>query len=232
MFVVGTHDQNFLTLFDLSVIDTYQSKGTQIVVEPAVVYQCFGRGVFISFGSGNAIDDGIEQFFDPQTGFGTGFECVGTVESDSLLYLLFDTIRFGGGEVDFVDDGNEFEIILEGDVDIGDSLCFDALGSIDDQQCAFTRCERAAHFIGKIDMTRSVDQVEGVDFSLFFVLKPNALRFYRDAALFFDIHRIHHLCAHLTIRYRAALLNETICERTFSVVDMGNYREVAYIFLH
>ena len=45
--------------------------------------------------------------------------------------------NIGGGQIDLVEDGDDFVVGIEGVVDIGQRLRLDALGGIDDEQRAF-----------------------------------------------------------------------------------------------
>ena len=42
-----------------------------------------------------------------------------------------------------------------------------------------------------------------------------------------EIHRVEHLCSHLTIRYRSGPLQEPVGQGRLPVVDVGNDAEVA-----
>ena len=54
--------------------------------------------------------------------------------------------------------------------------------------------------------------------------------FDRDATLFFYIHRVHDLRAHLTVANSAALLNETVSKRAFAVVDVSDDAKISNVF--
>jgi len=56
------------------------------------------------------------------------------------------------------------------------------------------------------------------------------LRLDRDAALLFDIHRVHDLAAHLARLDGVALANQAVCECGFAVVDMRYDAEISDIF--
>ncbi len=56
------------------------------------------------------------------------------------------------------------------------------------------------------------------------------MRFDRDAALAFEVHRIEHLRHHFALLKCASSLEQTVRERTLAVIDMGNNREIAYLF--
>ena len=81
---------------------------------------------------------------------------------------------------------------------IRDSLRFDALAGIDDQQRTFACRQRARNFVGKIDVSRRVDQIQPICVSIFRgVMEPNAFGFDGDAALALQVHGVEHLLMHL-----------------------------------
>jgi hypothetical protein len=51
-----------------------------------------------------------------------------------------------------------------------------------------------------------------------------------NAALLFQVHGIQHLRAHLAGRQSFAVLDKPIGQRRFTVVDVRDDREVAYVF--
>ena len=53
----------------------------------------------------------------------------------------------GAGKVDLVDDRDDGQVLLEGQVDVCHRLCLDPLGGINDQERTFARGEAAAHLI-------------------------------------------------------------------------------------
>ena len=65
------------------------------------------------------------------------------VEADDFLDLGLDLFRFGGGQVDLVDDGDDLVVVLDRLVDVGERLRFDPLRGVDHQQRAFAGGEAA-----------------------------------------------------------------------------------------
>jgi hypothetical protein len=51
-------------------------------------------------------------------------------DPDDVLDLRFRADRIGGRQVDFIDDGQNFEIMIQRQIGIGKSLGFDALGGV------------------------------------------------------------------------------------------------------
>ena len=118
-------------------------------------------------------------------------------------------------------------VVLYRLVDVGQGLRLDALGGVDDEQCALAGGEAAAHFIGEVDMTRRVHQVEDIGLAIGrLVVEPDGLRLDRDPALALDVHIIEHLALHLPLGQPAGREDQPVGERRLAVIDMGDDGEV------
>ena len=77
------------------------------------------------------------------------------VEADDVFDLLLDAVGFGRRQVDLVEDGDEFEIVLDGEICVGKRLGLDALRGVDDEQRAFAGGQRPRNLVRKIDVARA-----------------------------------------------------------------------------
>ena len=77
-----------------------------------------------------------------------------------MLDLLAHPVRLGRGQIDLVDHRNNFQVVMQSEVGIGERLRLDALRRVDHQQRAFARLQAARNFVGEIDVAGRVDQVE------------------------------------------------------------------------
>ena len=77
-------------------------------------------------------------------------------------------------------------------------------------------------------MAWCVDQIEGVVLTVSGgVIHPRRLQLDRDAALTLQIHVVQELLLHVPVGHRACVLQQTVGQRRFAVVDMGNDAEIA-----
>ena len=67
-------------------------------------------------------------------------------------------------------------------------------------------------------------------FSIFDIIQTDTLRLDSNPTLLLDVHSVHHLLGKFTIRYRTTLLDNTVSECAFTVIDMGDDREITDIF--
>ena len=124
------------------------------------------------------------------------------------------------------------QIVLHREIDVGDGLRLHALGCVDDEKRPVARREGAADFIGEVDVSRSVDEVEFVfDAVVRFVEHPHGVRFDRDAAFLFEVHRIEELImGQVALFDRSGRFEQSVGKRGFPVVDMSDDRKVSDMF--
>ena len=181
-----------------------------------------------ALGRRNALDDGFENVGDALSGFGADEDGVGGVEADGAFDHFLRARDVGGGQIDLVDDGNDFEAVVDGEIGVGEGLRFDALGGVDDQQRAFAGGERARDFVGEIDVAGRVDQVELVGLAVLRgVHHADGVGLDGDAALAFEVHGVEHLGLHFAGGEGSGELEQAVGERGFAVVDVGDDREIA-----
>ena len=81
-------------------------------------------------------------------------------------------------------------------------------------------------------MPRRIDEVQLVRLAILrLVVEAHGLRLDRDAALALDIHAVEDLILHLTLAERARIFDQTVRNRRFAMVNMGNNREIADILI-
>ena len=131
-------------------------------------------------------------------------------------------------QIDFVDDGNDFEAVIDGEIGIGEGLGFDTLRGVDDEERAFAGGEGARDFVGKIDVAGRVDEIELVGLAVVRgVHHADGVGLDGDAALAFEVHGVEDLGLHLARGEGAGQFEQAVGERGFAVVDVRDDREVA-----
>src|SRR5690606_11834698 len=99
-----------------------------------------------------------------------------------------------------VEHGNDFEIVLQGEISVRERLRFNALRRVNDKEGAFASGEGTGYFVAKVDVAGRVDQVELiVETVLGLIEQADALRLDGNAALALQIHRVEDLSLHLTL---------------------------------
>ncbi len=226
-FVVG-NKANLLMRTQTAVHDAHQHHGAAIGVEPGVEDQRAKGRVHQTGRSGNPRDDSLQHFLHAQPAFRADGQRVGGGNRQHAFDLRFHFFGLRGGQVDFVDHRNDGQIVLRGQECVGHGLRFDALAGVHDEQRAFAGRKRARDFVGKIDVTGSIDQVELVFLAVVgAVMQADALGLDGDAALLFQIHGIEDLRGHFALGERAGKFEQAVGQRGLAVVDMRDDAEVA-----
>ena len=153
---------------------------------------CSGA-VGVAHGVWDAFDDGVEQLGHPLAGLGADAQDVLGGDAEHPLDLGCVAVGLGGGEVDLVQGGDDLEVVLEGQVAVGEGLGLDALGGVDEEDHALAGGQRAAHLVAEVDVARRVDEVQGVALPR----HPHVLGLDGDAPLPLDVHRVEVLRLHV-----------------------------------
>ena len=153
----------------------------------------------------------------------------GGVELEQKLqHLVDDFLHSCVGAVDLIHHDNhgvtEFERLLQHEA----RLRHRSLVGVDKQHYAVDHFEYALHLAAEVRVSRGVDDVDFV----VSVLYGRVLRKYGYAALALDVVAVHYALGYRLIgAERAALLQQRVYKRGFTVVDVGDYRHVANVFV-
>ena len=115
-------------------------------------------------------------------------------DAEHLLDLGRVAVGVGGRQVDLVEGGDDLEVVLEGQVAVGQRLGLDALGGVDEQDHALAGGQRRG-----TPRSRS-RRGPGVSIRLMTwsrVVEPDRLELDRDAPLPLEVHRVEVLVAHV-----------------------------------
>ena len=109
---------------------------------------------------------------------------------------------------------------------------FDALGGVDKKNCTLTRLKGARDLVGKVHVTRGINEVHDELFALMLTgtghpRQAHILRLDGDATLALDVHVVQVLVAHVAILDHSRELEDSVGEGGLAVIDVGNDAEVA-----
>ena len=93
---------------------------------------------------------------------GGNFRRVHGGDADDVLNFLLDLGGPRRRQVDLVDDGQDLQAVVNGQIGVRQRLGLDALRRVDDQHCALAGGQAAGDFIVEVDVTRRVDEVQDV----------------------------------------------------------------------
>src|SRR5579862_7960130 len=134
------HQADSLSLAERALYNARQYNHAAIGIEPRVENQRLQMVCRPAFRRRNVFDDRLKHLGNALSGFGADGQCVRSVEADSALDHLFRAFDVGAGQIDLVDDRDDFQTVVDGDVRIGQRLRLYALRRVHDQQRALARC--------------------------------------------------------------------------------------------
>ncbi len=226
--LAGGLDQNLVALLHPALAHAHQRHDAQVVVEPGVDDQRLQRRLDLALGRGDGLHQALEHLVHAHAALGAAGHGFAGVDTDDLLDLVLDALRIGLRQVHLVQHRHDLEALLDGGVAVGNRLRFHALAGIDHQQRTFAGRQRATDFIGEVDVTGGVDEVQLIDLAVLrFVVKRDAVGLDGDAALTLQIHGVQDLSLHFTRGETAAELDETVSQGGLAVVNVGNDGKIA-----
>ena len=213
---------------DPAIHHAHQNHGAAEGVKPGIENQRLQRRFGRAGRRRNARHHGFQHRFHAQAALGADQQRVGSGNRQHVFNLLLRLFGLRGGQIDLVDDGNDREIVLRREKRVGDGLRFHALARVHDQQRAFARGQRAGNLVRKIDVARSVDQIELVFVAVLRgVVQANALGLDRDAALALEVHRVQDLRAHFALAERTGKFQQAVGQRGLAVVNVRDNAKIA-----
>ena len=219
---------DLLAQFHPAVHNAGEDNHAAVWIKPGIENQGAQWRIDIAARVRNLLDDGLQNFVDADALLGAAQNGFGGVDPDNVLNLLADALGLGGREVDLVDDRDDFEVVVQGEVGIGHRLRLDTLGGIDHKQRAFAGLEAARDFVGEIHVPGRVDQVQLVHEAIVgLVVETDGMSLDGDAALTLEIHGVEHLFHHFALLERAGCFQKTVSDGAFAVVDVGDDGEIS-----
>ncbi len=107
---------------------------------------------------------------------------------------MFRPFNIGTGQINLVDDWDDREVIGHRQVHIGNRLSLHALSGIHQQECSLTSRQATGDFIGKIDMPRRIDQMQGIRLPILSLVPDgHCMGLDRNATFPLEIHGIEDL---------------------------------------
>jgi len=186
-----------------------------------------GRGARVAYRVRDPAYDLVEQLGHARAGLGADLEDRLGVAADDVRDLRGVLLGLRGRQVDLVEHRDDLEVVLEGQVEVGEGLRLDALGGVHEQDRALAGGEAAGDLVGEVDVAGGVDEVEDVVLAIAGVERQaHGLALDGDAALALDVHPVEVLRAHLPGVHDAGDLQHPVGQGRLAVVDVGDDAEV------
>ena len=194
-----------------------------IVVVNGVEDQRLQRRAFAPPRRGDASDDLLQNVPDADAFLGAAAHGLRSVDADHVFDLAADFLRARRGQIDFVQNREHRQIVIDRLVSVRQRLRLDSLRGIHDKQRAFAGRQRARHFVAEIDVPRRVDQVQHVRLPVGgTVIHAHGHGFDGDAPLPLDRHVVEDLLLHVPFGDRSRRFQQPVSDRGLAVVDMSD----------
>ena len=219
---------------DRALLQAHIDDDAAVGVVIAVENERLKRRVRVALRAGEVLHDVLEHRVDVDALLGGDLGRILGGDGQNVLDLLLDALGVGGGQVDLVDHGANFKVVLHREIRVRKRLRLDALRGVDDQQRALARRERARDLVVEVDVARRVDEVQGVDLTVGGgVVERDGTGFDGDAALALQVHVVEDLVLHLARGNGVALFKKPIRQRRLAVVDVRDDGKISdVLFVH
>ncbi len=212
MLAARGHEVDGLAGLDAPIHDADEAHHAAVGVVVTVEDQGLERRVGIALGWGNALDDLLEHLVTVLARLCTHFHGVGDVhQPDDRLDLLEHAFRFRGRQVGLVENREDFQIVLQGQIGVREGLGLHTLGGIHDEDGAFAGGQAAAHLVGEIHVSWRVNEVQRVGLPILgIVFQGHRVGLDGDAPFPFEFHIVQDLGLHLPLGDRIGQLQQAI----------------------
>ena len=228
----GGHELHLLAGADAALHDAEIHDDAPVAVVLAVKDQRLQRSVHIAGGRRHVFHDILQHGVDVDAHFGGDLRRVQSRQADDVLHLLLGLLRVGGRQVDLVEHRQDLQVMLHGEVRVGQGLGLHPLGGVHHQHGALAGRQGPGHLVVEVHMARRVDEVQLIHLSvLSFVIQTNSPGLDGDAPFLFQVHVVQQLAGHLPGRDGAAFFQQPVRQRGLAVVNMCNNAEISDILL-
>ncbi len=209
-------------------VQHYALIGIKLRVKHQRLQRCGG----ISCRCRHARHNRLQHILNTQAGLGTAKHCVRSIYTDNVFNFFFNVVRVGAWQVNFVDNRDNLQIVVQRQVHVRQGLRLNALGRVNHQQRTLARSQCTRHLIGKIDMAGSINKVEHILLTVACLVDAaHGLRLNGDATLALQIHGVQNLVLHLALSKGSCIFNQSVCQGRLAMIYMGDNRKVTDVIL-
>ena len=141
IFHASVEELHLITLADGTILYLEVSNDTTEGVEHGVEDQGLQWSLWVALRMGNTIDHSLQDIFYALTGLTRSTKDVLVLAADEIDNLVLYLFRHSRRHVYLVDNRNDFQVVLDSHVEVGDGLRLHTLGSIHDQERSLASCD-------------------------------------------------------------------------------------------
>ena len=134
--LAGIHELNEISFFYRAVENTGVDDHALVAVVIGVEDEALQAAVWVSLWRRNYLNQFLQHVVDAHAGLCRDQRRILRVDSDDIFDFFLGFIRAGAVQIHFVQHRQNLQVLIQGKVDISQSLCFHALGGIHHQHGA------------------------------------------------------------------------------------------------
>ena len=184
------------------------------------------RSIRISHRGRQVADNLVQQRLDAHAGLTGNQQHVLGLAADQAGQFRGVLLRLRRRQVDLVQHRDDGEVVLHGQVQVGQCLGLDALRRVHQQDRALAGRQRTGHLVGEVHVAGRVDHVQAVGGAVDFPGHAHGLGLDGDAAFALDVHPVQVLGLHVPLLDDTGQLQHPVRQGGFPMVDVGDDAEV------
>ncbi|CAB4567806.1 unannotated protein [freshwater metagenome] len=141
MVCAGRHHLDALARGELAVNDAHVGDDSAVCVVYRVEDHGAGGSIGVTHGWGDEFDDAVEQRIHADAGFARHTQNVFGLATNEVCELFGVLLWISSRQVDFVENGDDRQIVLHSEIQVRQCLRLYTLSGIDEQDCALAGCE-------------------------------------------------------------------------------------------
>ena len=220
---------NVCVLWQAALKNTDVQNHTAIVVEVGVENQSFEFVAITLLRRRNAVDNCIKNLIDVFASFRGNLDDFRFVTAEQIHDFCRDARHVASRQIDLINHRNNFQILLECEINVCERLSLNTLRCIDDKNRAFNSLKTTGNLIRKINVARGVDEIQNMVLPVHVgwrELDSNTL-------LALKFHAIEELRFHLAFFDCTGHFEHAVRKRRLTMIDMRNDAKISnLIYIH
>ena len=227
IFHAGVKELHLVALADYAVFNLEIGDDSTEGIEHRVEDECLQWRLVVALRSWHTVYHRLQYILNALAGLTGSAEDILMLASDEVNDFVFHFLRHSRRHIYLVDHWNDFQVVLNSHIEVRDGLRLDTLSGIHDQERSLAGCDGTGNLVREVYVSRSIDEVEDVSLSILcLVLHLDGVALDGDTTFPLQVHVVKHLS--LSNLDGLSLLQQTVCQGTFTMVDMCNNAEISY----
>ena len=169
------------------------------------------------------MNDFFQHLFHIETGLGADFHGFAAVQPDQVFDFLFHHVGLGARQIDFIQYRQDFQVVVQGQIHVGQCLGLHALGRIHHQHRPVTGRQGTGHFISEVHVARGINEMEQIVMTVSgMVDELHGIELDGDAPLPLQVHGVQDLVFHFPFFHGVRQFQDAVGQGAFPMVDVGD----------